>query len=162
MKKIFKVLLVVMLFFGLIGCDKDKNQIKKELKTTELGDILIERYSEVPQITSVDRDYLPDEIYNLGQDYIVFKGAYESGATSGFAVIVSKDNLDKVYDYAIKLANKTYKDLQEDTYGISKVLYNDSIPITVSISKIEFENDIFVITYEAIEMSYSDTVSEAG
>ncbi|MGB4627220.1 MAG: hypothetical protein WBI36_05395, partial [Erysipelotrichaceae bacterium] len=155
MKKVFKLLFVVVIFFSFIGCDnKNKPQaVKKELKTTELGDLLIESYSQIPEVISVTRDYLPDEIYEVGDDYIVFTGAYKNGATSGFAVIVSNDNMNKVFDYAVNLAHSNYKDLQEDTYGISTILYNDNIPITVSISKVKLDNGGYIITYEAIEMT---------
>ncbi|HPW53089.1 MAG TPA: hypothetical protein PLI19_02940 [Erysipelotrichaceae bacterium] len=163
MKKLLKVLLVVTLFLGLAGCEGDNPPvIKKELKSTELGDRLIEEYGKVAEITSAKRDYLPDEIYEYGLDYIVFKGAYANGATSGFAVIVGKDNMSKVYDYAVNLAHSKYKDLQGSEYGISTVLYNDSIPMTVSISKIELDNGDYIITYEAIEMTLDDCIKYAG
>ena len=164
MKKILKVLLVATLFLGFTGCgNDDKPQIKnKELKSTELGDLLIEAYNKGPEITSAKRDYLPDEIYEIGQDYIVFNGSYENGATSGFAVVVSQANMNKVFDYAKNLALSSYSDLQETVYGISTLLYNDSIPMTVSISKVQLENGDYLITYEAIEMTLDECLSYSG
>ena len=164
MKRVLKVLLVITLFFGLIGCgDKNKLEIKqKELKSTEIGDILIENYQKTQEITTATRDYLPDEIYDVADDYIVFTGSYKNGATSGFAVIVSSENMSKVFDYAINLAYSNYEDLLEDVYGISTLLYNDSIPITISISKVQLDNGGYIITYEAIEMTLEDCLSYAG
>ncbi len=161
MKKLLKVLLLVSLFFGLVGCG-DIIKPKKELKSTELGDALIENYSKTAEVTSVKRDYLPDEIYDIAEDYIVFTGAYKNGATSGFAVIVNGDNMSKVFDYAVNLANSSYSDLQEDSYGISTLLYNDNVPITISISKIKLDNGGYIITYEAIEMTLEDCFSFAN
>ncbi|NLZ75814.1 MAG: hypothetical protein GX914_04855 [Erysipelotrichia bacterium] len=164
MKKVLKVLLVVALIFGFTGCgDKNKPEVKqKELKTTELGDVLIENYQKIKEITSATRDYLPDEIYDVADDYIVFTGAYENGDTSGFAVIVSNENMSKVFDYAINLAHSSYSDLQQDVYGISTLLYNDNVPITISISKVQLDNGDYIITYEAIEMTLNDCLSYAG
>ncbi|MGI6581227.1 MAG: hypothetical protein ACOX1M_02715 [Erysipelotrichaceae bacterium] len=63
--------------------DKNKLEIKqKELKSTEIGDMLIENYQKTQEITTATRDYLPDEIY-VADDYIVFTGSYKNGATSG-------------------------------------------------------------------------------
>lgn len=163
MKKVLKVLLVVALIFGFTGCgDKNKPGVKqKELKTTELGDVLIENYQKIKEIKSATRDYLPDEIYDVADDYIVFTGAYENGDTSGFVVIVSNENMRKVFDYAINLAHSSYSDLQQDVYGISTLLYNDNVPITISISKVQLDNGDYIINYEAIEMTLDDCLSYA-
>lgn len=164
MKKILQIFLITVLLFGLIGCNDENKPVikKKELKTTELGDMLIENYNQIPEITSATRDYLPDDIYDVADDYIVFTGAYKNGATSGFAVIVSRENMSKVFDYAINLASSNYKDLQEDVYGISTLLYNDNIPITISISKVKLDDGGYIITYEAIEMTLEDCFSFAN
>ncbi|MGI6581228.1 MAG: hypothetical protein ACOX1M_02720 [Erysipelotrichaceae bacterium] len=50
----------------------------------------------------------------------------------------------------------------EDVYGISTLLYNDSVPITISISKVQLDYGGYIITYEAIEMTLEDCLSYAG
>jgi hypothetical protein len=97
----------------------------------------------------------PAEIYNITTDFLVFEGEYEAGKTHGYITFMSYENVDAVTNYFKKLAKEEYKvELTEDVYGISFVLYNDNVPITISISVADLEEYGYFVSYEAMEMTY--------
>jgi hypothetical protein len=152
MKKLFKVLLVVLLFLGVTGC---KPVVNERLEAREVGDLLIEAYSEF--FTVVERKAIPEELEHLVLDCIVLEGYYESGErTDGIVVIIEPEDNNKVMGYFKDLANANYENLILDVEESNTMgLYNNDLPIVVLINS-EDVGGYKVISYEAIEMTLNE------
>jgi hypothetical protein len=158
MKRLLTVLLTVFMLFSISGCEFIESIIptaERTEKVTDLGDAFIEMYLQIPEFVKVERGIAPAEIYNITTDFLVFEGEYEAGKTHGYITFMSYENVDAVTNYFKKLAKEEYKvELTEDVYGISFVLYNDNVPITISISVADLEEYGYFVSYEAMEMTY--------
>ncbi len=156
MKKVFRVLLIVMLLITT-GCGKEGNGGgKPALKTTEIGDGLINSYRSTGKYTKVDRDYLPKEIADIGLDYIVYEQESDFGTVKGFTVIINDKDKDAILAYMDNLANSTYENLVKEDAGMIVIYYNDEIPIAISVVIMDFSDEFCAIMYESMAATIND------
>ncbi|MGI6509525.1 MAG: hypothetical protein ACOX1L_02925 [Erysipelotrichaceae bacterium] len=156
MKKIFRVLLIVMLLITT-GCGKEGNGGgKPSLKTTEIGDGLINSYRSTGKYTKVEREYLPKEIADIGLDYIVYEQESDFGTVKGFTVVINDKDKDAILAYMDNLANSTYENLVKEDAGMIVIYYNDEIPIAISVVIMDFSDEFCAIMYESMAATIND------
>ncbi|HPX31888.1 MAG TPA: hypothetical protein PLT36_00075 [Erysipelotrichaceae bacterium] len=156
MKKIFRVLLIVMLLITT-GCNKEGNGGgKPALKTTEIGDGLINSYRSTGKYSKVERDYLPKEIADIGLDYIVYEQESDFGTIKGFTVVINDKDKDAILTYMDNLANSTYENLVKEDAGMIVIYYNNEIPIAISVVIMDFSDEFCAIMYESMPATVDD------
>ncbi len=156
MKKIFIVFLIIMSLITT-GCSKGGNGGGKPvLKTTEIGDGLINSYRSAGKYSKVERDYLPKEIADIGLDYIVYEQESDFGTIKGFTVVLNDKDKDAILAYMDNLANSNYENLVKEDAGMLIIYYNDEIPITIAVVIMDFSDEFCAIMYEAMTATLND------
>ncbi len=150
MKKLLRLLLIVMLLITT-GCNKEGNGGgKPTLKTTEIGDGLINAYRSTGKYSKVERDYLPNEIADIGLDYIVYEQESDFGTVKGFTVVLNDKDKDAILAYMDNLANSTYENLVKEDAGMLIIYYNNEIPISIAVVIMDYSDEFCSIMYEAM------------
>ncbi|MGI6607735.1 MAG: hypothetical protein ACOX1F_01965 [Erysipelotrichaceae bacterium] len=156
MKKIFRVLLIVMLLITT-GCGEGGNGGgKPALKSTEIGEGLINAYRSSGKYSKVERDYLPKEIADIGLDYIVYEQESDFGTIKGFNVVINDKDKDAILAYMENLANSTYENLEKEDAGMIVIYYNNEIPIAISVVVMDYSDEFCSIMYETMPATLND------